>query len=233
MRSIHQRPAAAQSRRQAGHREGDLIVGAGQRSAIVTLVERKFRTTVLVPVPRDHTAQSVGDALIGAFGTMPAGLRRTLTWDQGNEMFHHERIEQHTGIKIYFCDPRSAWQRASNENVNGRLRQYFRGNRPSSLDLAPTQRRRRRAQRPPATLPRRPHSTPSHATMGPTDTTMIRNDRQKPPFVQPAVFRPRGLFGRVYWYSVVPFHRFTFGRLAVGIERHAAKAPTGSVERAA
>src|SRR6476646_4371824 len=132
MRSIHQRPAAAQPRRQAGHWEGDLIVGAGQRSAIVTLVERKFRTTVLVPVPREHTAQSVGDALIGAFGTMPAGLRRTLTWDQGNEMFHHRRIEQHTGIKIYFCDPRSPWQRASNENVNGLLRQYF----PKGTDLA-------------------------------------------------------------------------------------------------
>jgi len=125
MRSIHQRPPAVESRRQAGHWEGDLIVGAGQRSAIVTLVERKFRTTILVPVRSDHTAQSVGDALIGAFSTMPAGLLRTLTWDQGNEMFHHQRVEAHSGVKIYFCDPRSPWQRGSNENVNGLLRQYF------------------------------------------------------------------------------------------------------------
>jgi hypothetical protein len=81
MKSIHQRPGAARSRRQAGHWEGDLIIGAGQRSAIVTLVERKSCTTVLVPVQRDHTARSVGDALIGAFSAMPIGLRRTLTWD--------------------------------------------------------------------------------------------------------------------------------------------------------
>jgi IS30 family transposase len=84
MRSIRQRPVAARSRREAGHWEGDLIVGAGQRSAIATLVEGKFRLTVLVP----NSAQSVGDALIGAFLTLPAALRRTLTWDQGNEMFH-------------------------------------------------------------------------------------------------------------------------------------------------
>ena len=132
MKSIHQRPAAAQSRRQAGHWEGDLLVGAAQRSAIATLVERKFRLTVLVPVPRDHSAQSVGDALIGAFTKLPAGLRRTLTWDQGNEMFHHQRIEQQTGLKIYFADPHSPWQRGSNENANGLLRQYF----PKGTDLS-------------------------------------------------------------------------------------------------
>ena len=94
MKSIHDRPAAAKSRRQAGHWEGDLIIGAGQRSAIATLVERKFRTTVLVPVPRDHSAQTVADALIAAFNKLPIQLRRTLTWDQGNEMFQHQRIEQ-------------------------------------------------------------------------------------------------------------------------------------------
>jgi transposase, IS30 family len=132
MKSIHQRPAAAQSRRQAGHWEGDLIVGAAQRSAIATLVERKFRLTVLVPVPRDHSAQTVGDALISAFGKLPAGLCRTLTWDQGNEMFHHQRIEQQTGLKIYFADPHSPWQRPSNENTNGLLRQYF----PKGTDLS-------------------------------------------------------------------------------------------------
>ena len=131
MKSIHHRPAAVRSRRQAGHWEGDLIIGAGQRSAIATLVERKFRTTVLVPVPRDHSAQTVGDALIGAFNRLPAELRRTLTWDQGNEMFHHQRIEQQTGLKIYFADPHAPWQRGSNENLNGLLRQYF----PKGTDL--------------------------------------------------------------------------------------------------
>jgi IS30 family transposase len=132
MRPIHQRPAAARSRRQAGHWEGDLIVGAAQRSAIATLVERKFRLTVLVQVPQDHSAQTVGDALIGAFSKLPTGLRRTLTWDQGNEMFHHQRIEQQTGLKIYFADPHSPWQRGSNENTNGLLRQYF----PKGTDLS-------------------------------------------------------------------------------------------------
>jgi len=131
MKTIHQRPTAARSRRQAGHWEGDLIIGAGQRSAIATLVERKFRTTVLVPVPRNHSAQAVGDALIVAFSKLPAELRRTLTWDQGNEMFHHQRIERHTGLKIYFADPHSPWQRGSNENINGLLRQYF----PKGTDL--------------------------------------------------------------------------------------------------
>jgi transposase, IS30 family len=131
MKSIHDRPTAARSRRQAGHWEGDLIIGAGQRSAIATLVERKFRTTLLVPMPRDHSAQSVGDALIGVFRRLPTGLRRTLTWDQGNELFHHQRIEQRTGLKIYFADPHSPWQRGSNENINGLLRQYF----PKGTDL--------------------------------------------------------------------------------------------------
>ena len=131
MKSIHTRPAAVRSRRQAGHWEGDLIIGAGQRSAIATLVERKFRTTVLVPVPRNHSAQSVGDALIVAFSKLPNNLRRTLTWDQGNELFHHQRIEQRTGLKIYFADPHSPWQRGSNENTNGLLRQYL----PKGTDL--------------------------------------------------------------------------------------------------
>lgn len=131
MKSIHQRPAAVELRQQAGHWEGDLLIGAAQRSAIATLVERKFRTTILVPVPRDHCARSVGDALIRAFSALPIELRRTLTWDQGNEMFHHQRIEQQTGLQIYFADPHSPWQRGTNENVNGLLRQYF----PKGTDL--------------------------------------------------------------------------------------------------
>ncbi|MGH3564001.1 MAG: IS30 family transposase [Mycobacterium sp.] len=132
MKSIHQRPAAVQSRRQVGHWEGDLIVGTRQRSAIGTLVERKTRTTMLVRLPNDHSAQSVGDALIKVFCQLPPSLRRSLTWDQGNEMFQHERIERETGLSIFFADPHSPWQRGSNENTNGLLRQYF----PKGTDLA-------------------------------------------------------------------------------------------------
>ena len=131
MKPIRQRPAAAESRWQAGHWEGDLIIGAGQRSAIATLVERKTRYAVLVPLPRGHAAASVADALIDAFTALPTGLRRTLTWDQGNEMFQHARIEQATGLRIYFADPHSPWQRGTNENTNGLLRQYL----PKSTDL--------------------------------------------------------------------------------------------------
>jgi IS30 family transposase len=131
MRSIHRRPLHVESRRQVGHWEGDLIVGAGQRSAIATLVERCTRFTILVGLPQGHSARCVGDALIDTFGALPAPLRRTLTWDQGNEMFHHPRIEAHTGVTIYFADPHSPWQRGSNENTNGLLRQYL----PKNTDL--------------------------------------------------------------------------------------------------
>ncbi len=123
MKPIRLRPAIAEPRRQAGHWEGDLIIGAWQRSAIATLVERKTRYTLLVPLPHGHAAARVADALIAAFTVLPAGLRRTLTWDQGNEMFQHPRIEQATGLRIYFADPHSPWQRGSNENTNGLLRQ--------------------------------------------------------------------------------------------------------------
>lgn len=131
MRSIHDRPAIAEDRKQAGHWEGDLIIGAGQRSAAATLVERKMRHTIVIPIRGGHSAVKVGDALISLFSTLPPGLRRTLTWDQGNEMFQHERIENATGVKIYFADPHSPWQRGSNENTNGLLRQYF----PKGIDL--------------------------------------------------------------------------------------------------
>jgi IS30 family transposase len=125
MKSIHQRPAVVEERTQVGHWEGDLLIGAMQRSAIATLVERKTRHTILVPIRGGHSAQNVGDALIDVFAGLPPALRRTLTWDQGNEMFHHERIEQTSAIRIYFADPHSPWQRGSNENTNGLLRQYF------------------------------------------------------------------------------------------------------------
>jgi IS30 family transposase len=125
IRSIHQRPAKVEERTQLGHWEGDLIIGAMQRSAIATLVERKSRHTILVPIRGAHSAQNVGDALVRVFAGLPPALRRTLTWDQGNEMFQHERIERTTGIRIYFADPHSPWQRGTNENTNGLLRQYF------------------------------------------------------------------------------------------------------------
>jgi IS30 family transposase len=131
LRSIHERPASVESRRRIGHWEGDLIIGAGQRSAIATLVERKTRHTILVPLRGGHNAQVVGDQLVEALGSLPATVRKTLTWDQGNEMFHHERIEAATGIRIYFADPHSPWQRGTNENTNGLLRQYF----PKGADL--------------------------------------------------------------------------------------------------
>ncbi len=132
LKPIHARPKAAESRRQVGHWEGDLIIGAGLQSAIGTLVERKTRFTVLVHLPHGRTAPVVGDRLIHTLDQLPSPLRRTLTWDQGNEMFHHERIETETGVRIYFAEPHSPWQRGTNENTNGLLRQYF----PKGSDLS-------------------------------------------------------------------------------------------------
>lgn len=125
MKSIHDRPAVVEERRQFGHWEGDLIIGAGHRSAIATLVERTARYTLLVPLRDGHGAQRLGDALIELYRRLPPALCRTLTWDQGNEMFQHERIELGTGLQVYFADPHSPWQRGTNENTNGLLRQYF------------------------------------------------------------------------------------------------------------
>jgi IS30 family transposase len=131
MKTIHERPSVVKARRQIGHWEGDLLLGCGKHTAIATLVERKSRHTILVPIRGGWTAERVGDALIAVLSTLPAPLRRTLTWDQGNEMFHHERVEQHTGTRIYFADAHSPWQRGTNENTNGLLRQYF----PKGIDL--------------------------------------------------------------------------------------------------
>lgn len=125
MKSIHDRPAVVEERRQVGYWEGDLLVGAVQRSALATLVDRKTRHTILVPIRGGHSAQNVGDALVDIFTGLPPAHRRTLTWDQGTEMFHHERVELHSGIQIYFADPHSPWQRPTNENTNGLLRQYL------------------------------------------------------------------------------------------------------------
>jgi IS30 family transposase len=145
---ITQRPAEAEDRAVPGHWEGDLIIGLDS-SAIGTLVERSTRFTMLLHLPSmpghgdprtkdgpglaltGHGAEAVRDALAAAITTLPEQLRRSLTWDQGSEMSQHAQLRIDTGLAVYFCDPRSPWQRASNENTNGLLRQYF----PKGTDL--------------------------------------------------------------------------------------------------
>jgi IS30 family transposase len=131
MVNISQRPAEAEDRAVPGHWEGDLIMGT-KNSAIGTLVERSTRFVLLLHLPAGHGADQVAAAMTEAMGTLPAQLRRSLTWDQGSEMAGHARIAIDTGLEIYFCDPHSPWQRGSNENTNGLLRQYF----PKGTSLA-------------------------------------------------------------------------------------------------
>jgi IS30 family transposase len=143
---ISQRPAEAEDRAVPGHWEGDLIIGLAS-SAIGTLVERSSRFTMLLHLPpmtdqgppvkngpavAGHGAEAVRDAIASTITTLPEQLRRSLTWDQGTEMAQHAQLRIETGLPVYFCDPHSPWQRASNENTNGLLRQYF----PKGTDLS-------------------------------------------------------------------------------------------------
>ena len=129
---ISERPAEAEDRAVPGHWEGDLLMGKNGLSAIGTLVERSSRFVLLFPLKQGRSAEQVRVAMANIVQTLPESLRRTITWDQGKEMAEHLRFKIDTGVDVFFCEPHSPWQRGSNENTNGLLRQYF----PRGMDLS-------------------------------------------------------------------------------------------------
>ena len=132
MTMIAERPANVEDRVQVGHWEGDCIMGAGNRSAIGTLVERVTRFVILIHVPTGRpTVEAMRDGIVEALGALAPHLRRTLTWDQGKELALHQQITTRIGTRVFFCDAHSPWQRGCNENTNGLLRDYF----PKGIDL--------------------------------------------------------------------------------------------------
>ncbi|WGX99657.1 IS30 family transposase [Nocardioides sp. QY071] len=128
---ISARPAEVEDRAVPGHWEGDLLMGAKGKGSIITLVERSSRYVLLAPIPGRHTAETTRMTLAQLIATLPTDLVKSITWDRGTEMAEHARFKVETGVSVYFCDPYSPWQRGSNENTNGLLRQYW----PKSSDL--------------------------------------------------------------------------------------------------
>jgi IS30 family transposase len=178
MLTIHQRPFPPQDRSQPGHWEGDLIIGKAQGSAIGTLVERQTRMVRLLHLPQ-RDGDTLHDALKVRMANLPAALLRSITWDQGTEMARHLTIARSLGAPVYFCDSRSPWQRGSNENTNGLLRDYF----PKGSDLSAHS-----AQHLLAGVPLAPPSSNSILTRCDTSIDQLEGPphRPEPPAPEPA-----------------------------------------------